>query len=176
MRELYGKRILIIGSSGSGKTTLSLELAKITGLPLIHLDQHYWKPGWQSTPKEEWRPKVATLCAGESWIMDGNFGSTMDLRMERADTIIFLDFPRTVCIMGYLKRLLTNWGKSRSEMPEGCKESLDIEFMRFIWNFPKVSGQGIREKLNLQQGKIIHVLKSRRQVKDFLRKLTDTTA
>src|SRR5256886_17527246 len=68
------KRTLVIGSGGTGKTTVARRLAQRTGLPLIHLDLLYWRPGWQPTPGEEWHETVRRLVAGESWIIDGNYG------------------------------------------------------------------------------------------------------
>ena len=64
-----------------------------TGLPLIHLDKEFWQPGWVQTPRPEWRAKVAELAAGERWIMDGNYDSSLDLRLPRADTVLWFDYP-----------------------------------------------------------------------------------
>src|SRR5690349_18913828 len=98
------KRVVVIGSGGSGKSTFSRELGRATGIPVIHLDREFWRPGWEETPKDEWNALVAELLAGESWIMDGNFGGTREMRMQAADTIIFLDLPRRVCLYRILKR------------------------------------------------------------------------
>ena len=84
---------MIIGCGGSGKTTLAKKVQEITGLELIHLDQVFWNPGWVETTGQEWIDKNKQLLSKENWIMDGNYGSTMDMRLEQADTIVFMDTP-----------------------------------------------------------------------------------
>jgi adenylate kinase family enzyme len=129
------QRVLVIGIPGAGKSTLSRVLAERTGLPLIHLDKEFWQPGWKITPREEWRPKVATLVAREAWIMDGNYGASLDLRLPRADTVAWFDYPRHVCLRRALWRVITNYGRARDDLAPGCPEKLDLEFLRYIWDF-----------------------------------------
>lgn len=70
------RRVLVIGCGGAGKSTLARQLGEATGLPVIHLDAHYWRPGWVETPKETWRAAVDELIAADAWIMDGNYSGT----------------------------------------------------------------------------------------------------
>ena len=142
------KRILVIGSSGSGKSTVARELGEILGLPVVHLDLLYWNPGWVETPDGEFDEKVRAACAGDRWIVDGNYGRTIDIRLERADAIVFLDLPRLTCI----RRVLSRRGKPRPDLPEGCVEHrrLDrdqIEFLRWIWNYPSRSRPKIMDRI-----------------------------
>lgn len=104
----FGKRIMIIGSPGSGKSTFARQLADITGRPLIHLDKEFWNSGWVETPRAEWRKKQELFISGDEWIIDGNYGGTMLIRMEKADTIICFDLGRLPCVLGYFKRVATN--------------------------------------------------------------------
>src|SRR2546430_17415912 len=98
------KRVLVIGSGGTGKTTVAHRLARRTGLPLIHLDLLYWRPGWQPTPGEEWRETVRRLVAGERWIIDGNYGGAPRPRLAARDPLAVLGLPPAVCLLAGLLR------------------------------------------------------------------------
>ena len=129
------QRILIIGSPGAGKSTLSHTLAKRTRLPLHHLDRMFWLPGWIERDRDEGRAELAGVLAQERWIIDGNYGSTLPLRVARADTVVWLDYPTHVCLGRALRRWRKYRGKSRPDMTEGCPERLDGEFFVYILNF-----------------------------------------
>ncbi len=129
------QRVVIIGCSGSGKSTLARRLAAATGLPAIHLDQHYWRPGWIEPPRDEWRAEVARLAAGDRWIIDGQYGGTLDLRLARADTLIFLDLAMPVCLTRVLRRTIADYGRNRAELPPGCPERFDWQFLKYVWNY-----------------------------------------
>src|SRR5436853_202107 len=110
------QRVLVIGISGAGKSTLSRALAARTGLPLIHLDKEFWQPGWVITPKQQWRERVASLAARERWIMDGNFDASLDLRLPRADTLIWFDYLTLRCLWRALKRVAGSFGHVRPDL------------------------------------------------------------
>jgi adenylate kinase family enzyme len=129
------RRVLVIGISGAGKSTFARALAQRSGLPLIHLDKEFWRPGWKITPRAEWRAKVAELVAREAWIMDGSFGASLDLRLPRADTVVWFDYPRQRCLRRVAWRIATTYGRVRPDLAEGCPEQLDWEFLRFVWDF-----------------------------------------
>jgi adenylate kinase family enzyme len=130
-----GRRILVVGCSGAGKTTFAHKLAGILALPLIQLDLHYWRPGWQQPSSEEWRQQVTALADAPEWLMDGNYSSTYDLRMPRADTLIWFDYPRATCLRRVLWRTLKGYGGVRSGLPDGCPERFELTFLRYIWDF-----------------------------------------
>ena len=129
------RRVLVIGIPGAGKSTFTRALAAKTGLPIIHLDTEFWQPGWKITPRAEWRPKVAELIARDAWIVDGNFGATLDLRLPRADAVVWFDYPRHICLRRAVWRVLTTYGQVRGDMGLGCPEKFDLEFPRYIWDF-----------------------------------------
>ena len=164
-------RVIVVGSGGSGKSTFSRELGRVTGIPVIHLDREYWRPGWEETPKDEWKARVADMLEGERWIMDGNFGGTREMRMQAADTIIFLDLPRRVCLYRILKRTLKYYGRSRPDMAEGCLERLDLEFVMWVWNYKHRSRKRLLAELEGLEEKSVMILRNQRQVSDFLANL-----
>lgn len=129
------RRVLVIGISGAGKSTFSRVLAARTKLPLIHLDREFWQPGWKVTPRNIWRARVEQLAAGDTWIMDGNYDSSLDLRLPRADTVVWFAYPTHVCLQRALRRVVTNYGRVRADLGEGCPERFDWEFLRYIWGF-----------------------------------------
>ena len=131
------QRILIIGSSGAGKSTLSRKLHQKLGIPLIHLDQHYWQSGWVEPPKPEWNKRVAKLVEAPQWIMDGNFGSSLPIRLPRADTVILLNYPTWLCILRVFQRYARYLGKTRPDMGPNCPEQFDWEFLHYIYGFKK---------------------------------------
>ena len=155
------KRIALIGSGGAGKSTAARRLGELLGIEVVHLDQMYWKPGWVKTPEEEWIPLVQRLLQGESWIMDGNFGSTMNIRLQAADTIVLLDLPRAVCTWRVLKRVLTHWKRVRPDMAPGCPDKLDFTFIKWVWDYPKNSRPRVLARIAQVQTdkRIVHIRK-----------------
>jgi len=123
-----------VGSGGAGKSTFARALGRVTELPVVHLDEHYWRPGWVETPRDEWVVAQGALVAQERWIIEGNYSNTFDVRFARADTIIVLAFPRRVCIYRALKRVALNW--HRDTQAQGCPEHFDVTFLRWLWEFP----------------------------------------
>ena len=159
----------MIGSGGAGKSVLARELARRTGLPVIHLDREYWRPGWEPTPEPEWAARVAEIVKGEHWIIDGNFGGTMHLRFAAADTIVFLDIPRLVCAWAVFTRWLRYRQQSRPDMTPGLNDKLDLEFVRWIWGYPNTRRPGIlRQLAELPPSTRIVRLTSRRAIREWL--------
>lgn len=165
---------MIIGSSGAGKSTLSKKLSEKTGLKVIHLDKIYWKPNWTEPEKDEWKKTLEkVLRGGESWIMDGNYSNTLDVRVPACDTIIFLEMPATICIYRVLKRVAFSYKKTRPDMAEDCPEKFDWEFIKWIWDFENRSKPKIEKILKeYENEKTIIRLKSKREVEEFLAKIT----
>jgi len=163
----------VIGCSGAGKSTLARGIAERLGLPIIHLDAHYWKPGWVPGDMDDWIARQEQLFAGDTWVADGNFHSTLPYRCSRADTVVFLDFPRRTCLRGVFGRLLRQYGQVRSDMPAGCPERFDWAFTRWVWNFRRDARPRVLDVLRdyeARGGRVITLL-GRRDVADFLRDL-----
>jgi len=164
------KRVMIIGGSGSGKSTLARKIGGVTGLPVVHIDPMYWKPGWVQRAKEETRRLVLEASAQEAWVFDGNHHNTFEARIARADTLIWLDLPTGLRMWRVAARRWQYRGRARPDMTEGCFERLNLHFL-FYW----VGGyrwRRRREDLALMQSLPPHVigvhLKSRRAVAAYL--------
>ncbi|MFN5903358.1 MAG: topology modulation protein [Novosphingobium sp.] len=129
------QRVLVIGSPGAGKSTLSHRLAACTGLPLFHLDQMFWQPGWVERDRDEGCAELAEVLAGDHWIIDGNYGSTLPMRVARADTVVWLDYSTWLCLGRVFKRWWQYRGRARPDMTEGCPENLNLEFLLYVLMF-----------------------------------------
>lgn len=163
------KKILIIGSCGAGKSTFAVRLSERLGLPVIHLDKFYWNPGWVKTPEPEWHERVAELIRRDSWIIDGNYSGTLDVRLAACDTVIFLDVVRAVCLWRVLKRVATYRKGSRPDMAEGCREKIDLEFVRWVWGYPTRTRPKILKRLEESaRDKRVVVLRTRDEIENFL--------
>ena len=170
-RGAIGCRVVVTGLAGSGKSTFAVELADATGLPLIHLDLAFWKPGWVAPSETEWREKQHVVLAGDAWIADGNYHETLDLRIERADTVVVLDMPWWLCSA----RALCRGFRMPGELPEGCDYSAWARW-RDEWRlagriFRKRNVEPAHEREVISQhgpNVAVHVLRSKRAVNDFL--------
>ena len=162
------ERILIIGCPGAGKTTLALELGKKRNLPVVHLDQLWWKGNWETVTREEFDSRLAMVLNMDQWIIDGNYSRTIEMRLSRCDTVIYLDFSRWACLRGMFHRVIRNYGKHRPDMGGNCKERFDPEFVKWIWEYNQLNR--VRNYTWLSQAKHAKtiVLKNRKEVKEFL--------
>lgn len=163
------KKVLVIGSSGAGKSTFSRRLHWAANLPLIHLDRLYWKPNWgETTDKAEWKRTIENALRGDAWIMDGNYSGTLEMRLEKCDTVIFLELPRLLCIYRILKRVALYKKGSRPDMANDCDERFDWEFLKFVWNYPTRSKPKVEALLKLYENeKTIFRLHSNKEIEDF---------
>ncbi len=165
-------RILILGCCGAGKSTLAVELSKYLKLSIIHLDQHYFGPDWKEPETSEWREKVALLSQGNKWIMDGNYGGTLDIRLQRADTIIYLDQKTWKSLYRVVRRTIKYHGKVRPDLAPGCKERWDINFLFYVLHFNQIKKPSILSRLvALAPEKSIHILKSASDIESFIQTL-----
>lgn len=163
------QKVMLIGCGGSGKSTLARKIHEITGLELLSLDRHYWHPNWVKTASDEWALKIEQLCERPNWVMDGNYGGTMDYRLSKADTVIFLDFPTWICLSRVLKRTLRFYGQTRPDMGEGCPERISFEFLLYVFHYRKTRRAGILKRLEkVKDSTQIHIFKNDREIDAFL--------
>lgn len=165
------QKVIVIGSPGSGKSTFALKLGKQLKLPVLHLDGHFWKPGWIKTPDPEWRKVETKLVSGDKWIIDGNFSRTFDIRFPAADTIIYLDFPTRICMWRIIKRMIKGYGKVRPDLAEGCPEKIDFVFFKWVWTFRKKHRPNTMKYLKeYSKSKNIIIFTKSSQLSDYLEK------
>lgn len=169
------RRVLIIGSGGSGKSTLARQLGVQLGLPVVHLDQHYFAPGWVEPSPGEWADTVGHLIAQEAWVMDGNYGGTMAQRIAAADTVIFLDRSRWLCLWRVAARWLRHLGRTRSDMAPGCPERIELAFVHYILAYPATRRPGVLARLeNADHARVLRI-RSGRELKAFLESVPGPT-
>jgi len=166
------KRVAVIGSGGAGKSMFARELGERTALPVIHLDRLFWKPGWVPMPEDEWQAVHAELIQPEHWIIDGNYGSTMEARIAAADTVVFLDLPRLICFQGALQRQWRNRAGGRPDMVPGQRERIDFEFLWWIFRYPDRNRPGVLARLaKVPATTQVIRIRSRREAREMLDRL-----
>ena len=161
------KRILLIGCPGSGKSTLAKKLGKKTGLPVIHLDTIYWLPHWERRPTEEFESILKEELEKETWIIDGNYNRTLDLRISYCDLIIYLDIPRRVCLWSVIKRRIQYANKTREDMQKECNEVIDYSFISYVYRFNKTHRKRYYELLENVEKEFL-IIKKRKDIDKLL--------
>jgi adenylate kinase family enzyme len=129
------QRVVVMGPPGSGKSTLARSLGARFGLPVFHLDQIYWRPGWIEAPAEAFGAEVERIAELPAWVIDGNYPNTIAPRLRAADTIIYLDVPSWLFMLRLTWRILINYGHVRADAAPGCPEWFDLAFLRFAWSW-----------------------------------------
>ncbi|MBQ7334473.1 MAG: adenylate kinase [Clostridia bacterium] len=160
------KKVIVIGCPGSGKSWFSRALHDKTGIPLYHLDLMYWRADRTTVDKVVFRERLRSTIEKEEWIIDGNYGSTMEMRMEACDTVFFLDYPVEVCLSGMEERR----GKPRPDMP-WVEDEVDEEFIAFIKNYNTVSRPGVLELMGKYSDKNIIIFQRRGEADAYLAKV-----
>lgn len=156
----------MLGCAGSGKSTLSRRLARCFSLPVIHLDQLYFGPGWQPVSSHQFAERIRQSANGEGWVMDGNYLNFLPLRLGRATHVVFLDLPRWQCLLSVLWRWWCGRGKVRTDAAAGCPEKIDRAFLAWIWGYPRRSRPGVLRALEAarQRGCQVWRVSSRREL------------
>ena len=158
------EKVIIIGCPGSGKSTFGRKLKHITGLPLYHLDMMFWNEDKTTVSKEIFIERLHEVMSNPKWIIDGNYGSSMEMRIKECDTVFFLDYPTEICIDGIKERS----GKPRSDMPWIENDNTDEEFISFIKNYNTESRPKVVRLLEKYSSKNIVVFRSRVESDEYL--------
>jgi adenylate kinase family enzyme len=164
------RRIIVVGSQGSGKTSLALKLGRKLGVPTVHLDVLYWRPGWKACDTTSFRTRVADAIAGNGWVVDGSFsGLVFDLTLARADTLVIIDRPRWLCQWRIVWRSAFERDATRPDLPEGCPERFDLNLIREAWRYNAERRPAI-EADRMKYGPEVPVVRLRRdrEIGDFV--------
>lgn len=166
------KRIMIFGGPGSGKSTLARRLGAALDLPVVHMDQVYWLPGWVERPKPEVMEMALAAADRSAWVFDGNHSRSMAYRAERADMLVFLDMPQMLRTWRVLWRSARSYGRTRPDMGPGCPERFDWEFLKFSWSYGRKSRpHRLQFAEDWSARKPVHILRSRAEVDRFVASL-----
>ncbi|MCB8820730.1 AAA family ATPase [Microvirga rosea] len=171
-------RILVIGSPGAGKTTLARRIAAAFGLPLVHLDREYWRPGWAKPSDADWDKEAAALAERPAWVMDGEYFDLSGKLLARATTVVWLDLPNWLCLSRALRRLARHYRQERPDLADGCPEYFNwdyVTFIRDIWTYPSRLRPAVLKRLKtLRPDQDCIVLRSSRSVRAFADGLPST--
>ncbi|MBE6679655.1 MAG: adenylate kinase [Ruminococcaceae bacterium] len=161
------KKVVIIGCPGSGKSTFARALHSKTNIPLFHLDILYWNPDKTTVEKSIFLQRLKNVLDKDEWIIDGNYASTMESRIEHCDTVFFLDFSTDVCLDGLKERR----GKPRSDMPWVESDVLDEDFIEFVRSYNTESRPKVLDLLERFNDKNIVVFHSRSEMDEYIEAL-----
>lgn len=161
-----GQKIVVIGCSGSGKSTLSKELRDVTGLPLFHLDNIWWKPDKSHISRAEFDQKLDEILLTDRWIIDGDYSRTYEIRFQACDTVIFLDYPFAVCMNGIKERV----GKNRTDIP-WTAQTLDSELVKLVECYETDNRSVILSLLEKYSDVNRFVFRSRSEAAEWMRRL-----
>lgn len=128
------KKIMIFGRPGSGKSTFATWLSEISGLPLHHLDKHFYISNWVERDYNEFQQIQKNIVEAECWIVDGNSTRSLEMRWAHADLVLYFNFPKIICYLRIFKRFL-NPNKFFDDRAPGCKEKIRFSLLKYIWSF-----------------------------------------
>ncbi|PTX54137.1 adenylate kinase family enzyme [Litoreibacter ponti] len=168
------RRVMIIGQPGSGKSTLARQMGEITFLPVVHIDHIHWKSGWIERPQEEKSRLCEDVHARDAWIFEGGYSATWSSRMQRADTLIWIDLPLPLRAWRVFRRTALSYGRTRPDLPDGCPEYFSAEFWHYIWRTRHTARAGCANLFaSCPETKDRHHLQSPRAVQNYLSHLTE---
>ena len=164
-------RIAVIGISGSGKTSMARRLQAVTGLPLHHMDQLFWRGAWAAVPEHEYLVTHADLVATDAWIIEGYLDPAMANRAHAADLVVYLDIAPIRCVLNVLARWLKHRRVARDELPAAALERLSLTFLQFVAS--GAEAPAIETALGMAPDAKVLRLKSRRAALMLERRLSD---
>ena len=160
------KRVMVTGCPGSGKSVFSRKLQAITGLPLIALDNVWWKPDRTHVTREEFDARLAEILEADEWIIDGSYSRTFEQRIAACDTAILLDYDTDVCMQGIMDRV----GQERPDIP-WTEQTLDPELVELVLTYKERNNPNLSELFQKYTDKDIHIFRTREEAEEWLEQL-----
>jgi Adenylate kinase and related kinases len=164
-------KIIILGCPGAGKSTLTRRINEFFHYPVMHLDKVYHTKGKDHITREELILKVKEFANKyDDWIIDGNYISTIEMRVKLADTIILLNIPSDTCLINVYSRAEESFKerRNRDDMAEDFDETITDEFINFIKNFQNDTMPKIKNILNNFLDKKVYVISNYIELEEFL--------
>jgi adenylate kinase family enzyme len=159
-------RIAIIGCGGSGKSRLARALGSTLGITPVHLDSLYYDQDWKPLDKEQFAALQRDLVTAPRWIIDGNYASSLPIRLQAADTVIFVDLPAWACLWGVIQRRLRHGGGQHDAI--GVYDKITWNFIRYIAGYRKQMAPRVRQLIADHAGGVqVVVLRSRRATRRY---------
>ena len=159
------KKAIIIGASGSGKSTFAVMLHNATGLPLYNLDYIWWNADKTHISRPEFDLKLSDLLSRDSWVIDGDYSRTYEVRIAACDTVFFLDFDINICMQGLTHRL----GKHRQDMP-WIDYELDQDLVARVQKFETENKPTLLSLFAKYPEKKVIIFKTRKEAEDWVNK------
>jgi adenylate kinase family enzyme len=157
---------VVIGSPGAGKSVFAERLGRLLGIEVFHLDALYWRSG--SPPSAaEWAELEEDVVRRDRWVADGNYSATLTVRLDAADTAVFLDLPRLVCLARFARRRFRS--QTAADMPPDRRAYLSWSAVRGIVSFPRDHRPGFLDVLKAREDRLrVVVLRAPSEVETFL--------
>jgi len=169
------ERVAIVGCGGSGKSYVARELGRLLNLPVTHMDAIYFDNQWNPLPMERFEAVQRELVVAPRWVIDGNYNSTVQVRLEAADTVVFMDLATHVCLWGILSRQLRH-GSGQNDQ-NGVYNRITCDVLRYVLGYRRRMRPRVLAKIDQHaSGARVIALTNRRQTRRFLRKVSSTAA
>lgn len=162
-------RIMVIGSPGSGKSTVARWLGEVTDLPIFHMDQIHYSAGWAERSRALKIEMANEVEARERWIFEGGLSATQQNRADRADLIVWLDLPLPLRMWRVLRRTVTQYGRTRPDMPDDCPERFSPSFYWWILTTYKRQRRSYTALVAQKPSSRVRHLTTRREIADWMR-------
>ncbi|MEW9533604.1 topology modulation protein [Microbispora sp. NPDC049125] len=162
-------RVAVVGSGGSGKSHVARELGRLLGAPVTHLDAVYYDDAWNPLPPEKFEAAQRELVTAPRWVIDGNYNSTLRIRLDACDTVIFMDVPTRTALWGIISRQVRHGAGQHSA---GIYNRIHWGVLRYVATYRRRMRPQVLEKISHYGGHAALItLTSRRRTRRWLQQV-----